>query len=275
MKILIVLLITLLMVLPAAAQEDDPLPPGCNVDTLSEIFGNISDSLAEEGLSPNEAVVFISALESTLTATRDACAEETAPPENAIDYSDIPQSRTEDGGFVLGDPDAPITIVEFADFMCPHCQAYHPTIKQLIETYVATGQAKFEYRFFPVVDRDLSPLTASLAECSDILNPGSFWQAHDVLYEMTTAGFHGLSPFAFAARAGLDYDEMVSCLREDAGQVATDAALGQEAGVGGTPTIMVRYGDGDLEVITDSDGNEVNSASIPLLVLGTVIEAAQ
>ena len=58
-------------------------------------------------------------------------------------FADIPQSRTEDGAFVLGDPDAPVTIVEFADFMCPHCQAYQTTVNRFIEQYVATGQAKF------------------------------------------------------------------------------------------------------------------------------------
>jgi protein-disulfide isomerase len=275
MKKLIVLVITLLIVFPTVAQEDSALPAGCNVSTLSEIFGNIGESLAEEGLTPEQSVLFIEALDSTLHATRDACAGETAPPENTLDYSEIPQSRAEDGGFVLGDPDAPITIVEFADFMCPHCQAYHPIVHELIETYVVTGQAKFEYRFFPVVDRDLSPLTAGLAECSELLNPGSFWEAHDLLFEYTSAGFNGLTPFAFAARAGLDYDEMVTCLREEAGQVSIDVTLGQEVGVGGTPTVMVRYGDGDLEAITDADGNEVPSSSVPMAILGSVIEAAQ
>ena len=49
MKKLIVLVITLLIVFPTVAQEDSALPAGCNVSTLSEIFGNIGESLAEEG----------------------------------------------------------------------------------------------------------------------------------------------------------------------------------------------------------------------------------
>src|SRR5688572_1885482 len=44
-------------------------------------------------------------------------------------YADIPFSRTVDGAPVLGDPDAPITIVEFADFACPPCQRYQPTME--------------------------------------------------------------------------------------------------------------------------------------------------
>ena len=56
-----------------------------------------------------------------------------------FDYSEIPQSFTDDGAPVLGDPNAPITIVEFADFMCPHCQEYTETIGRVIEEHVITG----------------------------------------------------------------------------------------------------------------------------------------
>ena len=73
----------------------------------------------------------------------------------SIDYSSIPQARQADGGFVLGNPDAPVTIVAFEDFICPHCQAYEPTIDQFISKYVATGLARFEYRFLPAVDPSL------------------------------------------------------------------------------------------------------------------------
>src|SRR6188474_1184283 len=75
-----------------------------------------------------------------LTATAslaDATAEATLPYENP--YADIPFSRTEDGAPVLGNPDAPITIIEFADFACPFCQRYEPTMQEFIQEYVATG----------------------------------------------------------------------------------------------------------------------------------------
>jgi protein-disulfide isomerase len=268
-RFIVIGLVLLLIALPTSAQDN--LPDGCNVDTLAAIFDNTSESLSDTELTAEQTIRIIDMLEGSLAALRDACAEEEA---GGIDYSAIPQSRTEDGAFVLGEPDAPITIVEFADFMCPHCQNYHATVQQLIETYVATGQAKLEYRFFPVVDANLSPLTARMAECADILNPGSFWQAHDVLYELTPAGFNSMTPFTFAARTGLEYDEMVSCVEEDAGQLITDVELAQATGITGTPSIMIRYGDGDLEDINPDSENPVRS-SIPFMVVSAVIESAQ
>ncbi len=264
-------MLALLIALPVSAQDN--LPDGCNVDTLAAIFGNSSESLSDTELTAEQTIYLIDMLEDSLAALRAACAEELFVP-GSIDYSAIPQSRTEDGAFVLGEPDAPITIVEFADFMCPHCQNYHATVQQIIETYVATGQAKFEYRFFPVVDASLSPLTARMAECADILKPGSFWQAHDVLYELTPAGFNSMTPFTFAARTGLDYDALVSCVEEDAGQLVTDVELAQSVGITGTPSIMIRYEDGDLEDIHPDGENPVRS-SIPFLVVSSIIENAQ
>ena len=274
MNKVIVFVVLLLMVLPAAAQDDAPaLPDGCNVGTLSEILSNIGAGLGEEAISADEAIFLADALSETLEATRNACAEEIE--QSAIDYTEIQQSRTEDGAFVLGDPDAPITIVEFADFLCPHCQNYHATIHELIETHVATGEAKLEYRFFPVVDPNLSPLVASMTECAGILQPDNFWHAHDVMYDLTSAGVNGLLPFTFAAKSGLNYEDLLTCIEEDAEQVAIDTEVGQTAEVGGTPTIMVRYDEGDLEYITNSDGEVIPASSIPLETLSEVIAAAQ
>ena len=83
------------------------------------------------------------------------------------DYSSIPQSRTADGAFVLGYEDAPITIVEFSDFTCPHCQQYAETIHRVIDEFVATGKAKLEYRMFPIVHPQYREFTAELAECAE------------------------------------------------------------------------------------------------------------
>src|SRR5690606_1544534 len=274
-KWIVSILALLLIALPVWAQDSEPLPAGCNVSTLGTIFTNTGASLSEEQLTATEAVFIIDMLDASLAALRDACApDEAEADENMFDYSAIPQSRTEDGAFVLGEPDAPITIVEFADFMCPHCQNYHATVQQIIETYVVTGQAKFEYRFFPIVDANLSPLTARMAECADILKPDNFWHAHDMLYELTQAGFNSMTPFTFAARTGLDYGARVSCVEEDAGQLVTDVELAQAEGITGTPSIMIRYGDGELEDINSNGENTVRS-SIPFTVVAAVIESAQ
>ena len=269
-KLWIAVLILVLSVSAASAQET--LPAGCNLASLGEIFNLVGDSLQDGDLSVEQASQLLGVFDGALADTQAACAGE-FPAEGAVDYSEIPQSRTEDGAFVLGDPDAPVTIIEFADFLCPHCQNYKPTVDEFIAEYVVTGQAKFEYRMFPVVDRTLSPLMASMAECADVQG-GNFWQAHDLLFELATeSGFTALTPYVFATRAGLDYDALLSCV-DTVEQVATDSALGQEIGVSGTPALRVRYGDGDAEVITVDD-TAYERGALPIEVLAAVVESAQ
>jgi len=162
----------------------------------------------------------------------------------SVNYSDIPQERLADGGFVLGNPDAPVTIVAFEDFICPHCQAYKPVTSQFISQYVATGLARFEYRFLPAVDPTYSPLSAKFAECADILKPNSFWTAHDVMFELASAArFSNSTPRTFAERMDIPYTDLLECSSDEANQVNVDLQLAQNLGVTGTPTIMVRYGD--------------------------------
>lgn len=168
--------------------------------------------------------------------------------EVAVDYSAIPQTRQADGGFVLGDPDAPLTVVAFEDFLCPACQRYKPTVEKYIETYVATGKARFEYRMLPVVHPGYSRLAAQLAECADTLRPESFWEAHDVLFQIASArAFSDSSSRSFADMMNMSYPELLQCT-QDAAQVNTDLRLAQQHNVTGTPTVFVRYGDGPLQV---------------------------
>jgi len=161
----------------------------------------------------------------------------------SVDYSEIPQARQADGGFVLGNPDAPITIVAFEDFLCPHCQRYKSTVDQFIEQYVVTGMARFEYRFLPSVDAIYSPQSAQLAECAEIIQPGSFWQAHDVIFDIASSvRFNNSSARDFADRMDISYAEILECLPE-ADQYLSDTRLADQLGVTGTPTVFVQYGD--------------------------------
>ncbi|MCE2472392.1 MAG: thioredoxin domain-containing protein [Anaerolineae bacterium] len=165
--------------------------------------------------------------------------------ENDDPYADIPQSRTTDGAFVLGDP-AGVKIIEFSDFLCTSCQNYEPVISSFIWDFVASGQAQFEYRFFPVVDPELSKLSASLVECADTLQPGLFWQAHDLMFQMVSSmGFTAQSYLDFAEALQVDAEALSDCASR-AGQYSIDAAYGASLGVSRTPSLFVQYGDSEL-----------------------------
>ena len=179
-------------------------------------------------------------------------------------YADIPQARQADGGFVLGSADAPITIVAFEDFLCSHCQRFKPTVDQFIAKYVATGMARFEYRIFPAVHPGYSPLAGKLVECADSLRPGSFWHAHDVLFEIASArAFSDQSSRTFAESMDMSYADLLECTA-DATQVDIDTQLGTQLGVTGTPTIMVRYGSSSPQ--PNPFGRQANLDQLSMLV---------
>lgn len=164
-------------------------------------------------------------------------------------YEDIPKSRTADGAFVLGNPDADVKIIEFSDFLCPHCQEYKATVDQFIQDYVVTGQAQFEYRLYPIVNANLSTYTANLVECADIQSEGLFWQAHDVMFDMmTNVGYSEVTVTSFAEQLGIDEVALAEC-GQIATQAQTDSAYGREIGITGTPTVAVQYGDSNPLIV--------------------------
>lgn len=165
-----------------------------------------------------------------------------------FDYSQIPQSVTADGAHVLGDPDAPITVVEFADFRCPHCQSYTSTIARVIENHVATGEAKLEYRYFLTSDGANQGFSSRLVECS-VEQGANFWVAHDVMFDLTSRGWNQTSSQDFANRLDISFGDLLNCVN-DATQYQTDMRLGQSNQVTGTPAIRIRYGDGPLQPIS-------------------------
>lgn len=191
------------------------------------------------------------------------------PSGSNINYAQIPQSRLADGGFVLGNPDAPITVIEFADFLCPHCQAYKATMEQFIEEFVVTGQAKFEFRMYPTQGPS-AVYAMQLAECAAEQIDNGFWLAHDELFNIASSSrFDEGGSRELAKRLNLNYASLLECSR-NADQVQADTIVGQVAGVTGTPAIRVRYGDGNPQVVS---GYERGGPPIEVL-RGIVITAS-
>ena len=191
---------------------------------------------------------------------------------STIDFASIPQSRTEDGAYVLGNADAPVTIVEFADFACPHCQEYRHTMDQFIQEQVATGNAKFEFRLFPTTGGAMTEFAGRVAQCAEDQEAGSFWRAYDLFYQLAESGqYSDQMGRIVAERLDLDYSQILNCT-SSANQVTTDVALGRRVGVGGTPAVLIRYGNGD-PVFINFGGQTYNSGGVPYQVLAQVVAA--
>lgn len=163
---------------------------------------------------------------------------------STVDFSKLETNRTPDGAFVLGNPDAPITIVEFADFACVHCQEYKDTVNQFIEEFVVTGLARFEYRLIANLGSD-STQYAKLAECAATLSGDdtNFWIAHEELfYYATSQRMSGdQAGRELAKKLNLNLSRLLECTQE-AEQYQTDSAVARSAGTSGTPAIRIRMG---------------------------------
>jgi len=170
-------------------------------------------------------------------------------PENTNDpnlvLDGIPRTRTADGAFIIGNPDARVTIVAFEDFLCPHCQTYQSIVKEFFRDYVATGQARFEFRMLPISQQ--SPVVFAVAECAGELEPGGFWPAHDYLFQQAAAGTLNPNTILRESSNELDlaYSDLLDCVG-NADQVATDTQIASAEGINATPTIRWRLDGGSL-----------------------------
>ncbi|WP_261561657.1 DsbA family protein [Frankia tisae] len=135
-----------------------------------------------------------------------------------------------------GPVDAPIVVVEYADFQCPYCARAAPVLHEFAGT--SDGQVRLVFRHFPVFDIHPYALTAALAaEAAGV--QGGFWEMHDLLFarqvRLADRFLH-----AYAASLGLDGDLVIGDAAQPFGDaVEADYARGIEQGVRGTPTIFI------------------------------------
>lgn len=141
-----------------------------------------------------------------------------------------------DGAPRKGVSEAPITIVEFADFQCPYCQQVLPVLAAVLDQY--PGQVSLAFRDFPLPGHPAAAKAAEAAHCAE--EQGQFWAYHDRLFDqqatLATADF-----LAYAATVGLERTAFQACLESGKHQatVAQHRAAGEQSGVTGTPTFFI------------------------------------
>lgn len=144
---------------------------------------------------------------------------------------------------VMGNKNAKVKVVEFADFQCPFCKQWFSTVEtSLINDYVKTGKVAFYWRDYPFLGQE-SNLAANAARCAN--EQGKFWEFHDYLYQHqgqeNSGAFSADNLKQFGATLGLNTDQFNSCI--DSGKYNSaaqkDLSDGQKAGVTGTPTVFI------------------------------------
>ena len=171
---------------------------------------------------------------------------------------------------ILGNPNAPIQIVEFSDIDCPFCSNFHITMKEVMDTYGPSGEVAWIYRHFPL--DQLHPQArrkAEATECvADLGGTDAFWTFTDTLFERTDEGLDDLRDIAVAS--GVDGDAFQTCFEDRTfeDEVQEDYNQAIAAGGTGTPYSVVITAGGDTFPINGAQPFEVVDQVIKTIQAG-------
>jgi protein-disulfide isomerase len=142
---------------------------------------------------------------------------------------------------VLGDPKAPVTLIEYASLTCPHCAHFSVAVlPELKKKWIDTGKVKLIYRDFPLDQTALK--AAQLAECS---GKDKYFGVIDMIFETQPKWATAPDPIAELSKslriAGMGDAEVKACLANDAvaNGVVADYRSGETMGVNSTPTLFI------------------------------------
>lgn len=142
----------------------------------------------------------------------------------------------------LGDPKAPVTLVEFSDFECPMCRGLHDVLRGMMPNF---PQVRVVFKDFPLESLHPWARTAALAgHCAYEQDPKAFWKVYDLIYdqqEVISAANAWTKMTDFADQTGLNSEAFRSCMASPEAGAAIEAskANGQQLEVGSTPTVFV------------------------------------
>ncbi len=149
-------------------------------------------------------------------------------------------------GYLLGKADAPVKIIEFADFECPGCGQFatvtEPDVRKRI---IDVGLANFTYYDFPLPQHKNSHPASNAAACA--ADQGKFWEMHDKLFgaqdQWNTQATDNPKPFfqKYAEQIGLNTQVWETCYdaRKHQGRILANAAEGERRKINQTPTLII------------------------------------
>lgn len=150
--------------------------------------------------------------------------------------------------YILGNPNAPIVMVEYSDYDCPFCKQFHATMHQILDEYGVTGRLAWVYRQFPLVD--LHPNAPQISEAAlcvgELGGDAAFWTFSDSVFDSReeTELTNVTKLPQFAATAGVSRSAFTECMASDRqlDVLKADMADGLAAGAQGTPYTVIKVG---------------------------------
>ena len=216
-----------------------------------------------QGLAAGNNQLAQAPVQPTQQAPQAAPAEDTGPVKVALDDDPI-----------LGDKDAPITLVEFSDYECPFCKRhFDQTYSELKKDYIDTGKVKLVFRDLPLSFHDPMATTEAIAANCAREQGGdtAYFKFHDEMFKRTTSNGNGLNKekiYQIAVDNGLNETNFKACLDGEKykDEVAKDLADASNYGASGTPTFFIGKSTG-----TEIEGTKLVGAQ-PYSAFKTIID---
>ena len=141
-----------------------------------------------------------------------------------------------DGSPVRGPEGALITIVEFADFECPHCGQVAPAIDKVIEAH--KNEVRFSFKFYPLPSHPHADIAARAAAAA--MNQNKFWEMHHALFTNQTH-LEQTDLDSYAKELGIEVSRFHADMQSNqtTERIAKDRKLGEDLQIAGTPTIFI------------------------------------
>ena len=166
--------------------------------------------------------------------------------QNAATVADIvipdPINHPLASGTHMGDPNAPVVIEEYSDYLCSFCKRFvDETEPSIIQEYIAEGLVYFVYHNFPLGPDSFAPAEASLCAADQ----GMFWEYHDILFANQLGhdprAYSNTRLEAYADAIGLDMEQFNACTADNRhrAQIEQGQLAGSNAGVNSTPTFFI------------------------------------
>src|SRR5258708_18992868 len=142
----------------------------------------------------------------------------------------------------MGDPNAPVTLVEYSDFECPVCKSLHDVVRGILPNYA--GKIRVVFKDFPIEQLHPWARTAAIAgRCAYLQDPRAFWKMYDLIYgnqEIISAANAWTMMTDYAGKSGLNTDTFKSCMASPEPGAAVNASRpnGQQLEVNSTPPVF-------------------------------------
>ena len=171
------------------------------------------------------------------------------------------ETFVENGSPVLGNPNAPITLVEFGDYQCHYCHVFFESIEgKIMKNYIETGKVKMIFKDYNIIGKD-SVKASQGAHCAN--DQGLFWEYHDILYSNWTGENNGWASGAnlanYAQDIGLEMNEWTDCMSQQkhSKTILDSNEDAKKLQLTGTPAFFVISSDGQVSKLFGAQPFEV------------------